>query len=116
MSLPVAWRLYLPEAWAGDVERRATAKVPPDVVFQTKQQIALDQIAAACDDGLARGVVLADAGYGNSSAFRDGLSALGLEYVVGVLGNITVWPPGTTPEVPAWPKLSFRPGLSGLVQ
>lgn len=108
-SLPVAWRLYLPEAWAGDVERRATAKVPPDVVFQTKQQIALDQIAAACDDGLARGVVLADAGYGNSSAFRDGLSALGLEYVVGVLGNITVWPPGTTPEVPAWRGHGRRP-------
>lgn len=108
-SLPVAWRLYLPEAWAGDVERRAAAKVPPDVVFRTKQQIALDQIAAACDDGVARGIVLADAGYGNASAFRDGLSALGLEYAVGVLGNITVWPPGSTPEVPAWRGHGRRP-------
>ncbi len=46
-SLPVAYRLYLPEAWAGDAERRIKAGVPPDTPFQTKPRIALDQIRAA---------------------------------------------------------------------
>src|SRR3954462_1122251 len=62
-SLPVAYRLYLPEAWAGDPERRATAGVPQDITFQTKPQIALDQIRAAGAVGLPRGIVLA--AYGN---------------------------------------------------
>jgi SRSO17 transposase len=108
-SLPIAWRLYLPQSWAGDAGRRTAAKVPQEVVFETKQQIALAEIRAARDDGIPAGVVLADAGYGNSSAFRDGISALGLDYVVGVLGNITVWPPGMTPEVPAWRGHGRRP-------
>src|SRR6187200_3304944 len=51
-SLPVAYRLYLPEAWAGNPERRATAGIPPDIAFQTKPRIALDQIRAACAAGL----------------------------------------------------------------
>jgi SRSO17 transposase len=39
-SLPIAWRLYLPQSWAGDAGRRTAAKVPQEVVFETKQQIA----------------------------------------------------------------------------
>ena len=101
-SLPIAWQLYLPEAWANDPERRAAAKVPPEVAFATKPEIALAQIRAALEEGVPPGVVLADAGYGNNSAFRDAIAELGLDYVVGVLGNIVVWPPGTKPEVPAW--------------
>jgi len=100
-SLPVAWQLYLPEAWAADAARRKSAKVPEGIGFQTKAEIALGQIAAAQAEGLAPGVVLADAGYGNSSAFRDGLAELGLAFVVGVSGTATVWPPGMTPGVPA---------------
>lgn len=76
--------------------------MPPEVAFATKPEIALAQIRAALDEGVPPGVVLADAGYGNNSAFRDEIVALGLDYVVGVLGNIVVWPPGTKPEVPAW--------------
>ena len=101
-SLPIAWQLYLPEAWANDPARRAAAKVPPEVAFATKPEIALAQIRAALEEGVPPGVVLADAGYGNNSAFRDAIAELGLDYVVGVLGNIVVWPPGTKPEVPAW--------------
>jgi SRSO17 transposase len=108
-SLPIAWRLYLPEPWATDADRRAAAKVPEEVVFATKQQIALEQIRTALDAGVPVGVVLADAGYGNNSGFRDGVAALGLDYVVGVLGNITVWPPGMTPEVPVWHGRGRRP-------
>lgn len=108
-ALPIAWRLYLPESWAGDAGRRAAAKVPQQVEFETKQQIALAQIRAARDEGVPAGVVLADAGYGNTSAFREGIAALGLDYVVGVLSNVTVWPPGMTPEVPPWRGPGRRP-------
>jgi SRSO17 transposase len=61
-SLPVAWRLYLPQEWADDPERRVKAGVPDDIVFRTKPQIALEQIRSACAAGLPRGVVLMDAG------------------------------------------------------
>ncbi len=98
-SLPVAWQLYLPEAWAADPARRKTAKVPEAIGFQTKTEIAFDQIHAALAEGIARGVVLADAGYGNASGFRDRLADLDLEFVVGVSGPTTVWPPGMTPAV-----------------
>ena len=67
-SLPVAWRLYLPEGWANDRARRAKAGVPEDVVFRTKPEIALDQIRTAPSAGVPRGVVLADAGYGIDTA------------------------------------------------
>jgi SRSO17 transposase len=108
-SLPIAWRLYLPQTWASDPERRAAAKVPPEVAFATKQQIALEQIHTALADGVPTGVVLADAGYGNNSRFRDEITRLGLDYVVGVLGNSVVWPPGTKPEVPVWSGRGKRP-------
>jgi len=101
-SLPVAWRLYLPESWAGDIERRRKAGVPDEVGFQTKQKIALEQIREALSAGIAAGVVLADAAYGNDSAFREELEELGLEYAVGVQGSTTVWRPGEGP-LPAEP-------------
>src|ERR1700738_1436998 len=63
-SLPVAYRLYLPQDWASDSHRRRKTGVPEDVSFKTKPEIALEQIEAACEAGLARGVVLMDAGYG----------------------------------------------------
>src|SRR5215470_5434214 len=56
-SLPIAYRLYLPEAWIEDAERRQKARIPGDVPFKTKPEIALDQIRAACAAGVARGVV-----------------------------------------------------------
>ncbi len=96
-SLPIAVRLYLPEAWANDGERRRKAGVPEDVAFQTKPRIALDQIRRALGDGVPKGVVLADAGYGNDTAFRTGLTDHGLTYVVGVQGSTAVWAPGTQP-------------------
>src|SRR5258707_1803739 len=79
-SLPIAYRLYLPEIWANDGERPRKAKIPDNVAFQTKPAIALDQIRAAQAAGIAPGVVLTDAGYGADGAFRAGLSALGLHY------------------------------------
>src|SRR5437764_10569107 len=73
-SLPVAYRLYLPQDWAGDGTRRRKAGVPEDIGFATKPQIALSQIEAACAAGLPRGVVLMDAGYGCCTELRAGIS------------------------------------------
>ena len=99
-SLPVAYRMYLPEAWANDAARRGKAGVPADVTFKTKPQIALDQIKWACETGLPRGVVLADAGYGVEAKFRSGIAALGLRYVAGIKSTTTVWAPGTAALAP----------------
>jgi SRSO17 transposase len=96
-SLPIAYRLYLPKNWAEDSERREKAEVPEEVEFQTKPEIALDQIRAAVEAQVPGGVVLADAAYGINTEFRDGLSHLELPYVVGVQSSVTVWEPGKQP-------------------
>ncbi|HZD33490.1 MAG TPA: IS701 family transposase [Candidatus Angelobacter sp.] len=101
-SLPIAYRLYLPEEWAKDSVRRQTTRVPEEIQFQTKPQIALEQIRQAVEAEVARGVVLADAGYGVDGQFRAGLTKLGLEYIVGVQSSMTVWEPGADP-LPAKP-------------
>jgi SRSO17 transposase len=96
-SLPVAYRLYLPQEWTKDRARLDKAGVPKDIRFKTKHEIALDQLRWACAAGLARGVALMDAAYGNNSHLRDAMTGLGVSYVVGVLSNTTVWAPGTAP-------------------
>src|SRR6202049_4396673 len=90
-SLPVAYRLYLPQEWAEDEEGRRNAGVPDDISFKTKPQIALEQVRWACEAGLPRGVVLMDAGYGASTELRSSITALDLMYVAGILPNTTVW-------------------------
>jgi SRSO17 transposase len=99
-SLPIAYQLYLPEDWAKDDARRKKAHVPEAVTFKTKPQIALDQIRAAHAAGVAPGIVLADAGYGWNGGFREGVSALGLNYVVGIQSTLSVWPPRQEPLPP----------------
>ena len=99
-SLPVAWRLYLPEEWAGDPVRRKKAGVPDDVGFATKTQIALQQLRKLMAEGAPRHCVLADAGYGVDNTFRQSLTDMGLEYVVGVTSAVVVWPPGVEPLPP----------------
>jgi SRSO17 transposase len=109
-SLPIAYQLYLPEAWAGDQTRRRKAGVPDDVAFQTKPQIALGQIRAALLAGVPRAVVLADAGYGVDTEFRDGITELGLRYVVGIQSSTTLWSPGQEPLPPKpWSGRGRRP-------
>jgi SRSO17 transposase len=96
-SLPVAYRLYLPESWAEDAARRRKAGVPDEIGFRTKPEIALEQLRWACEAGLPRGAALLDAGYGVNTKLRKGMSALGLAYVAGITSNTTVWGPGTGP-------------------
>jgi len=99
-SLPVRYRLYLPQEWAGDAARRGKAHVPEEIVFQTKPEIALDQLRWACEAGLPRGVVLLDAGYGNHTRLRTQIGALGLSYAAGILSNTSVWMAGIKPLPP----------------
>lgn len=99
-SLPVDYQLYLPEVWSEDSKRRKTVGIPKEIEFATKPEIALTQIQAACERGVTPGVVLADAGYGNNTEFREGLDALGLEYMVGVNPSTSIWAPGIEPLPP----------------
>lgn len=96
-SLPIACRLYLPEVWSEDKKRRKATGVPPEISFQTKPEIALEQIRTAVDRGIFPAPVLADAGYGNDTKFRDGITDLGLLYVLGIQSSASVWPPGQAP-------------------
>ena len=80
----LSYWLYLPETWENDTARRKKTHMPKDIRFKTKPQIGLDQIRAAHAEGVAPGIVLADAGYGANSDFRAGVSALNLPYVVGI--------------------------------
>lgn len=105
-SLPIAWRLYLPEVWCQDPERCQQAGVPEGVEFKTKPEIALAQIRQAVEQKVPRGVVLADAGYGNGTPFRTAVTELGLQYVMGVESSTSVWEPGQQP-LPAPPR---KPG------
>jgi SRSO17 transposase len=96
-SLLIAWRLYLPEIWAQDRKRRKETGIPREVPFATKPAIALQQIRKAVEEEVTTAPVLADAAYGNDGQFREGLTELGLEYVVGVQKSTTVWRPGEAP-------------------
>jgi SRSO17 transposase len=99
-SLPVAYRIYLPQEWATDNKRRRKTGVPQEISFKTKPEIALEQIEAACKAGLPGGVVLMDAGYGCNTDLRTRISALALTYVAGILPNTTVWTSDTGPLPP----------------
>jgi SRSO17 transposase len=111
-SLPIAWRLYLPEIWAKDRPRRKKAGVPSDIGFETKVQIALKQIEKAVEEGIPAAPVLADAGYGNDSHFRATITELGFTYIVGVQSSTTVWKPGESPlEKKPWKGQGRPPTL-----
>ena len=99
-SIPAAYRLYLPEVWAKDRQRCEQAGVPAEIRFQTKPEIALRQIRSLVAEGVPRGVVLADAAYGNDHDFREGLESLDLGYAVGIQSSTTLWPPESKPLSP----------------
>lgn len=103
-SLPVVYRLYLPQEWLADHERRARTGIPEEVTFQTKPEIALEQLRTLTKTDTPKGIVLADAGYGNDSEFRRGVRQLHLSYVLAIQKSTKVWAPGTAPLPP--PKYS----------
>ena len=95
----IGFQIYLPEKWASDAPRRAKVGVPQEVLFQRKWEIALSQLDDALRWGVRKHIVLADAGYGDIGEFREGVTARGLEYLMGVSGVLVVWPPGSDPRV-----------------
>ena len=108
-SIPIAYQLYLPKDWVADAGRRKKAGVPDELGFATKPEIALKQLRDAIAAGVRPGVVLADAGYGDETAFRDGMTALGLLYSVGIRPGTTVWAPDVSPLPPIPQKGRGRP-------
>jgi SRSO17 transposase len=126
-------RLFLPESWTCDQDRMAKAGVPElSRVSRTKPEIALDEIDRLIAAGVRFGTVLADADYGLSAAFRQGLSARGLTWAVGVPKHQKVYPHDVALIFPVagrgqprkysipdtlaastWTKLSWRRGTQG---
>jgi SRSO17 transposase len=87
----VDFELYLPECWANDPARRAEGRIPDEVRFKTKPQLALAMLRRAVKANLPRGTVLADESYGGSSEFREGCRKLGLSFAVAVSAASRVW-------------------------
>jgi SRSO17 transposase len=99
-TLPLGWRLYLPEDWCADLERRRKAKIPESVCFQTKPRLAAGICEEAAGWEIPRAPVLGDVAYGDDSGFRSGLEEAGLDYVLSVRPETTVFGPGTGFAVP----------------
>ena len=93
--------LFLPESWVDDDVRLGKAHVPEEhrCVWK-KPEIALRLLERALENGGPRKPVVADAAYGDSRDFREGISALGLTYAVAISANTCIWPPGAEPETP----------------
>jgi SRSO17 transposase len=88
--VPVDFELYLPASWANDPARRAEARIPSEIGFQTKSQLALSMLRRAVAADLPRGTVLADETYGNAE-FREGCRKLGLDFAVSVSATTRAW-------------------------
>jgi SRSO17 transposase len=107
-SIPVGYRLYMPEEWMNDKERCEEVGVPDDLIFKTKNEIALELLDAAVARGVPAGIDLADAAYGDDTDFRDGLTTRGRVYAVAVREHTTVWWGKYQPAEPE-PKSVGRP-------
>jgi SRSO17 transposase len=89
-QLPIDFALYLPETWTADRERRREARIPDEIKFATKTELALQLLRRALDDKIPPGLVLADQAYGTSREFRSGVREMGLHYAVAVDNRTTV--------------------------
>jgi SRSO17 transposase len=91
----LALRLFLPESWTSDQVRLKRAGVPLEYrTARTKPEIALAEIDRVIAAGVRFGCVLADAGYGLSAPFRQGLTARNLTWAVGIPRHLKVYPVG----------------------
>ena len=107
-TLPLGWALYLPEDWCADPERRRKAKIPEQVTFQTKPQLGVGLVKQAAGWAIDRAPVLGDAAYGENTQLRSELDAGGIEYVLSINPDTTIFAPGTAFAVP-----DRKPGKPG---
>jgi SRSO17 transposase len=114
-TVPLDWALYLPEDWCADEPRRRQAKIPPDVVFQTKPQLATDLIERAARWNVARAPVLGDEAYGKNTELRARLDDAGIEYVLSLNCDAGVYDADTAFEIPERGRGSRGPAPSALV-
>jgi SRSO17 transposase len=89
--VPIDFALYLPKSWAEDPARRKAARIPDDVLFKTKIELAIDLITQAVDDEIPGEVVLLDSAYGVSADLRNVIRLYGLDYGVAVRASTQVW-------------------------
>lgn len=113
-TLPLGWALYLPEDWCEDPERRRKAKIPEDVVFQTKPQLGRALVERAGTFQIDRAPVLGDAAYGDNTQLRSELHRQGIDYVLSIKPETTIYPPETVFEVPERGVGSRGPAPSAL--
>ena len=108
-TLPLGWRLYLPQEWCVDELRRVRAKIPAAVGFETKPALARGLIEQAANWQIPLAPILADQAYGDDSDLRTHLDELELEYVLAVGVQTSVYPPGTSFAVPERDGTTGRP-------
>ncbi|HSQ56376.1 MAG TPA: IS701 family transposase [Gemmata sp.] len=89
--VPIDFELYLPEAWTGEPARRQEARIPVEVQFQTKPELAIAMLRRAVAAGVPRVIALGDAAYGHSSPLRRACRELELPYGMGVMSTDRVW-------------------------
>jgi len=89
--VPIDFELYLPESWTGDPARRQEARIPAEVQFQTKPELAIAMLRRAVATGVPRGIALCDAAYGHSSPLRRACRGLELPYGMAVMSTDRVW-------------------------
>ena len=104
-SCPLGWRLYLPQSWLETSARRAEGKIPDEIVYRSKNQLALDLVDQVLKWDVPRLPVVADSAYGNDHDFRAGLRARGLQYAVAGEPTTKVWTsdPAQTPVAASKP-------------
>lgn len=90
-QVPIDFELYLPECWTENPQRRKEAKIPDEVVFRTKPELALEMIERAARDGVPGEIVLADCDYGKCPLFREPLRLHGLDYGLAVSESTSLW-------------------------
>jgi len=100
-TVPLGWALYLPEEWCEDAARRKKAKIPAEVVFQTKPVLAADLVERAAGWEIAKAPILGDCAYGKNTELRERLNDADLEYVLSVSEEVSVFAAETVFEVPA---------------
>jgi SRSO17 transposase len=113
-TVPLGFRLYLPEDWCADSERRRRAKIPAEVAFATKPALGWELVARAASWKIRRAPVLGDQAYGNDSKLRSRLHGDGIDYVLSIGPECAVYAPDTVFVVPARKRRSRGPAPSAL--